>query len=258
MPLKSVPRYPMYSSRTCAKVVHYHVLLLRHTMSDRNKKAIFFILFIVLGILALQVPLTHLVGSKASFTLFDAFGPIAGAFLGSIPGVLSVLSMQIVNVIWHGASFSDMGAVIRLLPVAVAALYFSRKMPLNVVIPALAIISFVSNPVGREVWYFSLFWTIPIICYFFQERFLLARALGATMTAHSVGGALWIWLVPLPPAVCVGLIPPGITERLLFTFGIALTYLAFNNAFSFLNAKLPVGWKLPVSERYVWIHAGVK
>src|SRR3989338_4521452 len=176
MPLKSVPRYPMYSSRTCAKVVHYHVLLLRHTMSGRNKKAIFFILFIVLGILALQVPLTHLVGSKASFTLFDAFGPIAGAFLGSIPGVLSVLSMQIVNVIWHGASFSDMGAVIRLLPVAVAALYFSRKMPLNVVIPALAIISFVSNPVGREVWYFSLFWTIPIILYFLQERFLRARA----------------------------------------------------------------------------------
>ena len=43
---KSAKVLPMYSSRTCAKVVHYHtLLLLRHTMSDRNKKAIFFILF---------------------------------------------------------------------------------------------------------------------------------------------------------------------------------------------------------------------
>ncbi len=227
-------------------------------MSDRNKKARFFIFFTVLGILALQVPLTHLIGSRVSFTLFDAFGPIAGAFLGSIPGVASVLLMQAVNFVWHGANFSDVGVLIRLLPVAVAAVYFSRRMPLNVVIPALAIISFVSNPVGREVWYFSLFWTIPIICYFFQERYLLARALGATMTAHAVGGALWIWLVPLPAAVWIGLIPVVIVERLSFALGIALTYLAFNNAFSFLNAKLPAGWKLPVSERYAWTRAGVK
>jgi hypothetical protein len=124
-------------------------------------------------------------------------------------------------------------------------------MPLNVVVPALAIIAFVANPVGREVWYFSLFWTIPIICYFLQERWLLARALGATFMAHSVGGALWVWFVPLPAAVWASLIPVVIMERLLFAAGIAGTYLAVNNAFAYLNKKLEVTYKFPVHARHL-------
>lgn len=214
-----------------------------------NKKVLFWVLFTILGVLALQVPLTHLAGSKASFTLFDAFGPIAGAFLGTIPGVLSVLLMQGANFIWHGANFSDMGMLIRLAPMVFAALYFSRKMPLNAFIPALAILSFIANPVGREVWYFSLFWVIPIVCYFFQDRYLLARSLGATMTAHSVGGALWIWLVPLPAAVWVGLIPIVIVERLSFTLGIAAAYIAVNSAFSYLN-RVQSFYRFPANAKY--------
>ena len=221
-------------------------------MEEKNiKKVLFFIAFIALGFLALQVPLTKLAGSKATFTVFDAFGPIAGAFLGTIPGALAVLLMQGFNFLVQGANFSDTGTLIRLLPMVFAAIYFARKMPLNVIIPALAIVSFIANPVGREVWYFSLFWTIPIICYCFQDRWLIARSLGATFAAHSVGGALWIWLVPLPAAVWIGLIPVVIMERLVFAAGIAIAYLAVNNAFALLNRKLSFSYKLPVQERYV-------
>ena len=218
--------------------------------SLRNK-FLFFLGFTTLGILALQVPLTQLAGSSVKFTLFDAFGPIAGAFLGTLPGAFAVFLMQGFHFVTQGANFSDPAALIRLLPMIVAALYFSRKMPLNVVVPALAIIAFVAHPVGREVWYFSLFWTIPIICYFFQERWLLARALGATFMAHSVGGALWVWFVPIPAAVWVGLIPVVIMERLLFATGIAGTYLAVNNAFAFLNERLTFSYKFPVQEKHV-------
>ena len=215
------------------------------------KKTLFFIGFIVLGFLALQIPLTQLEGSSVKFTVFDAFGPTAGAFLGALPGALAVLLMQATNFFVQGANWADAGTFIRLLPMMMAAAYFARKMPLNVVVPVLAIISFVANPVGREVWYFSLFWTIPIIAYFFQEKYLVARALGATFAAHSVGGALWIWLVPLPAAVWIGLIPVVIMERLLFAAGIIVSYLVLNNSFAFLNKKLEFGYKLPVQAQYL-------
>ena len=216
-----------------------------------RNKLLFFLGFTALGVLALQVPLTKLAGSSVNFTVFDAFGPIAGAFLGTIPGAVAVLLMQGFHFVTQGANFSDPAALIRLLPIIVAALYFSRKMPLNFIIPTLAIIAFVAHPVGREVWYFSLFWTIPIICYLLQERWLVARALGATFMAHSVGGALWIWFVPIPAAVWVGLIPVVIIERLLFAGGIAITYLAVNNAFAFLNKKLEFAYKFPVHAQHL-------
>lgn len=219
---------------------------------DTVKKTAFFVAFTALGFLALQLPLTQLAGSKASFTLFDAFGPIAGAFLGTIPGALSVLFMQGINFIMQGANFADAGTVIRILPMVFAAVYFSRKMRINALIPALAIISFVANPVGREVWYFSLFWLIPIIAYFYQDKYLIVRALGATFAAHSVGGALWIWFVPLPAAVWTALIPIVIAERLMFAAGIVVAYLAVNNVFALLNDKLKLAYKLPVQPHYVW------
>ncbi|KKW19772.1 MAG: hypothetical protein UY63_C0006G0014 [Parcubacteria group bacterium GW2011_GWA2_51_10] len=215
------------------------------------KRAVFFALFVIIGFIALQIPVNQLAGSKVSFTLFDAFGPTAGAFLGTLPGAAAVLLMQAGNFIFQGADWSDTGTFVRLIPMIFAAIYFSRKMPLNIIVPALAIIAFVANPVGREVWYFSLFWTIPIICYFFQERFLVARALGATFMAHSVGGALWIWLVPLPAAVWVGLIPVVIMERLIFAAGIAVSYLVLNNVFALLNKKLEFSLKLPVQQEHV-------
>src|SRR3989338_5364527 len=215
------------------------------------KKTAFFIAFTVIGFLALQLPLTQLAGSSVKFTVFDAFGPTAGAFLGLIPGAIAVLLMQATNFIAQGADWADAGTFIRLLPMIMAALYFARKMPLNVVVPVLAIIAFVAHPVGREVWYFSLFWTIPIIAYFFQEKYLIARALGATFAAHSVGGALWIWLVPLPAAVWIGLIPVVIMERLLFASGIIVSYLVLNNSFAFLNKKLEFGYKLPVQAQHL-------
>ena len=220
--------------------------------TTRNR-LIFFTGFTLVGILALQVPLAKLVGSSVNFTLFDTFAPIAGAFLGTAPGLLAVLLMQGFNFVTQGANFDDAGTLIRILPLVFAALYFSRKMSLNVIVPALAIVAFIAHPVGREVWYFSLFWTIPIVCYFFQERWLLARALGATFMAHSVGGALWIWFVPIPAAVWASLIPIVIMERLLFAAGIAGTYLAVNNAFAFLNEKLKFSFKFPVTQKHALI-----
>lgn len=220
-------------------------------VNNNKKRFLFFLAFVALGFLLLQVPLTRLAGSKATFTLFDAFGPTAGGFLGGPAGALAALMMQLFNFLAHGAHIQDAGTLIRFLPMMFAALYFSRRTRLNILVPAIAILAFVAHPVGREVWFFSLFWLIPILCSFFQDRSLLARSLGATFTAHSVGGALWIYFIPMPTAVWIALIPIVIMERLLFAGGIAVTYFIFNNAFYFLNKKKVFSFHFPTQEKYI-------
>ncbi|MCL5666441.1 MAG: hypothetical protein M1383_01595 [Patescibacteria group bacterium] len=218
----------------------------------KKKRLWFVLLFAVLGLAALQVPLFAVVGSSTKFTLFDLFGPIASGFLGTIPGILAVFLMQIFNFFAHGFSWSNTAAVIRIFPMVFGALYFSRKSKLNIIVPLLAILAWNLTPAGRAAWFYSLFWIIPIACYFLQEKYLLARSLGATFTAHAAGGALWIYFLPLPKAVWLTLIPTTSMERAIFALGIAGMYLAFNNAINFLAQKHFPKLGVLVNPRYAW------
>src|SRR3989344_7472875 len=172
-----------------------------------KKNVLFIIAFAILGFIALQIPVTQVMGSKVKFTVYDAFAPVAGSFIGSLPGVIAVFLMQLFNFLIHGAQIQDAGTIIRFFPMLFAAIYFARKGKINLIIPLLAIIAFVAHPIGRTVWYFSLFWLIPIAAHFFRDRFLFLRALGATFSAHAVGGALWIWVFTLPASAWNALIP---------------------------------------------------
>ncbi len=194
-------------------------------MKINTKQAWFVIAFAALGLVAMQLSATTLAGSRAQFTVFDAFAPTFSGFLGGLPGLIAVALAEIINFFLHGAKVLDAGTVIRLFPILMATLYFSKPSRWNVLVPLVAIVLFNLNPVGRSVWYFSLFWLIPVAMYFFQERSVFARALGATFAAHAVGGALWVTFFHLPKAVWVGLIPIVIIERFLFAAGITATYL---------------------------------
>jgi len=216
-----------------------------------KRKLLFVIIFAILGLFALQIPTTGVVGSEAKFTFFDAFAPITGAFIGSIPGVIAVFLMQFGNLLFHGAQIADAGTIIRFFPVLFAVLFFTRKRKINLIIPTLAISAFIAHPIGREVWFFSLFWTIPIFAYFFQEKSLIARALGATFTAHSVGGALWIWFLPLPAEIWISLIPLVIVERLLFALGISVSFLAVNNLLHILEKKQILNLGFQIEPKYL-------
>lgn len=201
-----------------------------------TKKILFIILFIALGIGAMQVPFTQLMGANVKFSLFDFYGPIAGAFLGSIPGMLTVLGMQLTN--WAVQGFhTDMGTVIRLFPMLFAVLYFSKKSKYTLLVPAIAMIAFWAHPEGRQAWYYALYWVIPMIAYFFYDKFLLARALGTTFTAHAVGGALWVWAFNMKAAIWITLIPVVWKERMMMAIGICITYVAFNYILSFASKK---------------------
>lgn len=216
-----------------------------------KKNFLFVFIFAVLGFIALQIPVAGLEGSKAKFMVYDAFAPVAGAFIGTLPGVVAVFLMQFVNFLIHGAVVEDVGTIIRFLPMLFAVLYFARKGKFNLIIPALAIVAFVIHPIGRTVWYYALFWTIPIIAYFFRDRFLLARALGATFIAHAVGGALWIWFFALPAPVWISLIPVVILERSFFALGICASFILVNNVLAILERKHILNLGFIIDKKYL-------
>ncbi len=205
-------------------------------MFQKYKKIIFITLFALVGFGLMQIPFTTIIGSSLKFSLFDFYGPIAAGFIGSTWGVVTVLIMQLANWALHGFSM-DTATLIRFLPMIFAALYFAKKSPLNIAVPMIAMFAFWLQPEGQKAWYYALYWLIPMAMYFFRERSLLARALGTTFTAHAVGGALWAWLLPMPAAVWISLIPVVWKERGLMAIGITLTFIVFNYVFALLNKK---------------------
>ncbi len=193
----------------------------------KKKQLIFISIFTILGLIALQIPFTRLLGSNVKFTLFDFLAPTAGAFLTTVPGIISVFLMQAINYLVHGSKF-DIGGIIRLFPTLFAVAYFAKKRTFNIVVPILAIIAFNLNPIGRSAWQYSMFWLIPIAAHFFRKN-LFARSLGATFTAHAVGGALWVWVFGLSKTIWLALIPQVILERTLMAAGIAVSYVVLTN-----------------------------
>lgn len=222
-----------------------------------NKKIIALIIFAVLGLILLQIPVNVLAGSKVKFTLFDLFAPVSGAFLGSGIGIIAVAIAQTINLIFHNfqgvdnSSILKFIATLRILPMIFAVWYFSKKDQKQLVVPLLSILIFNLHPIGRTVWFYSLFWLIPVIVWPFRERFLLLKALGSTFSAHAVGGAIWIWAFNLPAAVWVSLIPVVILERAVFALGISASFLLMNNLLAILAKKRFEIKGLEVDKKYL-------
>ena len=215
-------------------------------MKSQNKYWWTIIFFAALGLIALQINLNHIAGSKVNFTMFDSFGPLAGTFLGPVVGTISLVVLQLINALVHKQPLLNIAAIVHMIPVLGAAWYFRKRNVGNIIIPLIAIVAFNLNPVGRSVWYYSLYWLIPVGAYFLQNRWLWARSLGAAFTAHAVGGALWIWLIPLPRTVWIGLIPIIPVERLLLAGGMMVSYVAVKGIVRGLAGEQSVKISRPV------------
>jgi len=197
-----------------------------------QKRLIFVALFVAFAFFAQRINFSPLIGAETQYlTLFQFSGPIAGAFLGSVFGIIAVLAAELINFFVVGKEATWIN-IMRLTPMLFAVYYFgSKKKNLNVIVPLIAIMLFVLNPVGRQAWFYSLFWTIPIIARLLPSKYAMSlplRSLGATFTAHSVGSALWVWTVPMTAGQWIALIPITAFERLLFAAGIGISYVTFN------------------------------
>ena len=212
-------------------------------------KALFVLIFTALVLVSSQINFSALMGGTPNqfFTFFQFLGPIGGLFLGPIFGAASVLLAQILEIAVTGKSF-DVISILRLLPMVMAAVYFALAKDKNgnwmLLVPILATIAFVMHPVGAQVWYYAvIFWSIPIIAKLFFSKNLFARSLGTTFTAHSVGGAIWIYAFNTTPELWNFLLFSGtvLFERVLFALGICISFIVMNTLLTYVENKLPEG-----------------
>lgn len=206
-----------------------------------SKKVIFVLLFAFLALVSSRVNFSPLLGTQNQFfTVFQFFGPIAGAFLGPALGAVSVIVSETINFFFVGKELNIIN-VARIFPMAFAAYYFgtAKKKDFSLIVPLLAIAAFLLHPVGQKAWFFALFWTIPIILKLFAPQRLFLKSLGATFTAHAVGGAIWIYVFQTTPEYWAALIPIVIYERFLFSIGISASYVAMNTILARIEQFLP-------------------
>ncbi len=208
------------------------------------KKILFVIVFGIMALIASQINFSQVLGTQNQFfTVFQFFGPIAGAFLGPVFGGAAILLSNIFNDFIFSGKELNLINIARLLPMVFAAAYFatSKKRDWTLIVPLVAIAAFLLHPIGQQVWYFALFWTIPIIAKLISPTRLFVKSLGATFTAHAVGGALWIYVFQTTPEYWIALIPIVIFERFLFAIGISASYIVFNTLLSRVETMLPQG-----------------
>lgn len=221
----------------------------------------FVALFSLLALVASNVNFSQILGGtpNQTFTFFQFMGPIASGFLGAGAGVLAVLLAQVVSFVYLGQSISPIN-ILLLAPMLFAALYFAayskgaagsralgRLAPAAVSLVCMAL--FIANPIGRQAWYYSLYWLVPAIVLLLPENLFL-RSLGSTFTAHAIGGVIWIYLIPTTPAFWMMLIPIVAFERTMFALGITGSYFALNTVLSKIEAIAKSGM-VSIDRRYV-------
>jgi len=191
-----------------------------------NKRILFLIVFIILSLIAFQIPISKIMGSDQNFTIFELIAPLGGMFLGPIFGALSAFIVRGANVIINHQAL-DFLTIMRFLPMMLAAVYFGTKGKKMAIVFLVCIILFLIHPIGQKAWAYPLIWLIPFAATFLKKRLIL-NSLGATFTAHAIGSVIFLYAFGLTPQIWLSLIPVVFIERGFFTIGIWASYLVIN------------------------------
>lgn len=197
---------------------------------DSLRTLAFVLIFGTAALLSMRINFSQALGAPNQyFTFFQFLGPVAGGFLGAGFGAIAVLGAQVANLALFGTSIALLD-ILRLFTMVGAAIYFGMvaKNKLPAAIGIIAFVLFVMHPVGSQAWVYALYWLIPLGAAFLGSN-LIARSLGATFTAHAIGGIIWLYTLPTTPQFWLALIPIVAFERLLFAGGIAASYVALNS-----------------------------
>jgi len=216
-------------------------------------RLLFVLIFSILALVAYNINFSPMLGTEnQNFTLFQFFGPIVGAFLGPLFGALTILLAEGMNVFIVGNDLNLIN-LIRLTPMIFAAFYFGSAGKKNLValVPIVCMALFMLHPIGAQVWYYSLYWVIPIIGKVMKNN-LLFRSLGATFTAHALGSVIFLYTIPTTVTLWQTLIPIVLFERLMFAMGISASYLIANNILLLIKNRLPEK-VVKLSENYNFI-----
>lgn len=181
------------------------------------------------------IKISFLLGSHMIwFSGVNCILPLSGAFGGTLGASLLFLVRQLIHLLFY-KTFS-LSFLAFCIPGFFASLYWSnRHWLIHVVTPLVCIGLFILHPIGGQVWFYSLYWLIPVAIYFVPRENLFLQALGSTFIAHAVGSAIWCYTVPMTQSMWLSLLPIVIVERVLFALGMVMAHYAISSIFEMIN-----------------------
>lgn len=235
-------------------------------------KLFFSIMFASLFIVLTKVKITPILGTESSFSASVMFGPIISKFLGISFGSSSIIFAHIFGVIVGIYKLKSIFSYFIFLPIIIAGIYFARifKNEKKLLwIPLACISLFILHPIGREVWFYSLFWTIPLFFVIAKDRIdrisknYVARvylySLATAFIDHCVGSVLYLYLMNIPKEFWIMAIPLTIIERIIIALGITVSYFFVRISISALKEVFSAiaileaeeeKEKIPISSKY--------
>ncbi len=161
---------------------------------------------------------SFIVGSHfAHFSAVSIATPLVGLFSGMTGCLVLLVIKMMLGLCYNPLYFLRILAFC--IPGFCASLYLaSSHSMVRLILPIACMILFIAHPVGHVAFAYSLYWLIPVVIYFMPKKSLFLQALGSTFVAHAVGSVIWLYTVPMTPALWIGLIPIVIVYFLCDTF----------------------------------------
>lgn len=209
-------------------------------------KIMFAVLFAAFFMVLTKIKFWPIFGTESSFSFGVMFGPVISRFLNAYWGTSVIMLTRIIG---FATGYYKMGDISNLtkfvmswltfVPIMMGGIYFSKMFKGDrrlVVIPVFCILLFLIHPIGREVWYYSLFWAIPLLTTVLKPRIdrllknhlaqVYAYSLGSAFTDHAIGSITYLYFVNIPAEFWIQAIPFTIVERTIIAAGIAFFYFA--------------------------------
>jgi len=221
----------------------------------KNKKFLKILIspfFSFLFLFLTQIKFAPILGTKMSFSLSVFFGPTLAKIFGISYGTGIIILTHLIGLLFGIYKVQAIKDFFTFFPIIFAGIYFAKIFKGEkklIFIPLLCIFLFILHPIGKIVWFYSLFWILPILIAVFKEKLdrilrfpvfkIYGYSLGTAFVDHGVGCVIYLYLLNIPAHFWIEAIPHTILERLLIAGGISVFYL-FEIALLKIFEKLPV------------------
>jgi len=194
-------------------------------------------------LLALQkvslIKISFMIGSKA---IFFSGSSVLGPLLGACTNIWLCSAAFMVRMgmsVWLRGAFT--GALCALhIPGWLAALSWARpSFATKVLVPLVCMLLFMAHPVGGQVWFYALYWLIPMGLYLSNCKSIFAQSLSATFVAHATGSVIHLYTISMAPSNWVLLMPIVPVERLLFASAMTVLYYGVVWVRDYITTKIP-------------------
>lgn len=190
------------------------------------------IIFAITSCFARFIHFGHLVFSLHYISCSSIVLPVAAAHGGLTSSLCSILLYIAYKSISIGISHS---LVLYHIPSFLASIYWNNSSRiLRAILPLLCMILFIVHPIGSSIWYYSLYWIIPMTLSAIAPETPLYRAFASSFALHACGSVLWIYCLEVPAQAWISVMPLVLFERTLVACGM----LAVHYSYSYLSQTM--------------------